>query len=263
MLHRELDVNTRSIPRNLDPVRQGAGGAVGPTGPAVLRDVLIQHGGAEVDTVLVTPGEISGVRGRSGERIVGRRCRGVLVPGDAQLLELVPAPDLARPLRRLQLHRLLPGLLLGMAVPVHRTVHVIGALRHREVSRHCPRTGSLDGQRAVLHPGVAILAPVLAPRVADHPVLALLRVGTPPNHTDNMVWDQTEPLGDAPRVLLQSHGIHLAGNGPTVVNLPHDGLPPHDHPVVPDGRVGVAIQCSTLLALTGPRDVLRGAREVG
>mmetsp|Transcript_96371 Transcript_96371/g.257781 ORF Transcript_96371/g.257781 Transcript_96371/m.257781 type:complete len:417 (-) Transcript_96371:144-1394(-) len=261
VLHRKVDVNPLRTAGDLDSVPQRRNSTMGPARPAILGDVLIEHGRAVVDAVLVAPGEVRGVRGRGHERVVGRGCGGVLVPHDPELLELLHAPDLAHPRGRLLQLLLLP--LLRMAIPVHRAVHIISPLRHREIRRHRPRTRSLDGQSPVLHPGVPVLPPVLPPGVPDHPVLALLGVGAPAHHADDVVGDQAEALRDASCVLLQPHGIHLACDGATVVDLPHHRLLAHDHTVVSDGRVRVPVQSSAMLAFARPRDVLWGAGEIG
>jgi hypothetical protein len=47
-----------SVASNLDSVLQSRDGTMRPAGAAVLRDVLIQHGGAIIYSILVAPVEI-------------------------------------------------------------------------------------------------------------------------------------------------------------------------------------------------------------
>mmetsp|Transcript_79550 Transcript_79550/g.223134 ORF Transcript_79550/g.223134 Transcript_79550/m.223134 type:complete len:201 (+) Transcript_79550:834-1436(+) len=98
VLHRRVDVDALSAPRDLHAVRQGGDGAVRPAAAAVLWDVLIARHAAVVHAVLVAPVEAVGELGPTQAQPVVRALRGrVPPPDDAELFDFLAAQQLAAP----------------------------------------------------------------------------------------------------------------------------------------------------------------------
>lgn len=60
MLNTQVDVSSFGFTGNFDTVSKGRDGSMSPAGTTILRNVLVAIHGAVVDTVLVTPRELSG-----------------------------------------------------------------------------------------------------------------------------------------------------------------------------------------------------------
>mmetsp|Transcript_11730 Transcript_11730/g.26759 ORF Transcript_11730/g.26759 Transcript_11730/m.26759 type:complete len:287 (-) Transcript_11730:227-1087(-) len=139
-------------------------------------------------------------------------------------------------------------------------VNLVAVLRGREGAGHGPRALILDKERALGHPDIAHLTPVLAPRVAHNPVEALRRVRAPADNGDDVIDALAHGLDDALLVVEERLGVDAARDGPALVDLLHHGISPADGAVVGDRGVGVVGEASAGATLLG--EAAAGACDV-
>mmetsp|Transcript_24068 Transcript_24068/g.72317 ORF Transcript_24068/g.72317 Transcript_24068/m.72317 type:complete len:382 (-) Transcript_24068:8-1153(-) len=146
-------------------------------------------------------------------------------------------------------------------------MRLVVELGRRESLNDRPRTLFLERKRALGHAHEAHLAPVLPPRIPHNPIKALLRIGAPTRHGDDVVHPSALCLNDAGLVIQQGDRVDAASNRAARINLLHHCRRAADGPVVGDRDIGVRNQRAARAALLGkasasPRHVNGFARGV-
>mmetsp|Transcript_8001 Transcript_8001/g.17565 ORF Transcript_8001/g.17565 Transcript_8001/m.17565 type:complete len:330 (-) Transcript_8001:200-1189(-) len=137
----------------------------------------------------------------------------------------------------------------GVAVgAILEAVNLVRKLWRGERTRHSPRARFLERERAGLDTHVAVLAPVLAPRIAHEPVKALSPVSPPADDGDNVVSAERALRGDARGVVDNRLSIDSARNGATRIDLLLHGGGTRDVAVVGDGCIREVGEPNALLA---------------
>mmetsp|Transcript_2896 Transcript_2896/g.8719 ORF Transcript_2896/g.8719 Transcript_2896/m.8719 type:complete len:236 (-) Transcript_2896:402-1109(-) len=130
----------------------------------------------------------------------------------------------------------------GLAIRAVLEAAVGEVIHDREVPGSRPTAPGLDVDRAELHLRPTHQAPVLPPRVPQVPILAVLRVGAPTRHGDDVVGHLARLRHDPAGVIYEGLRVYCAGDGAPVVDLRHHRLRALDAAVVRNRRVREGVQ---------------------
>merc|ERR1711988_1412177 len=121
-------------------------------------------------------------------------------------------------------HSSYDNLVRGLAIVTAFMAREVVVLLWSCVVRNGSPIATVEAQSAKLHANVAILSPELTPAIADNPILALLGVGAPANHRDDMVHIAFHACGDASLVVQKRACIDSASDRTPVEDLFHHGV---------------------------------------
>mmetsp|Transcript_24465 Transcript_24465/g.39161 ORF Transcript_24465/g.39161 Transcript_24465/m.39161 type:complete len:288 (-) Transcript_24465:533-1396(-) len=248
VLNRQLDIDSLCLSCNLDTISQSRNRAMCPTRPTILWNVLIQRDRTIVNTRLIAPRKLCGVRSAESLKfVVGRIRRRISVPNNTEFLYFFAGQQFAFPCLRCAGVDL-AGLFRGIAIrSIFIALVLIVFFGRGVIVHHCPCTRLLQCQSAMLHADVTLFAPILTPRISNNPIEAFFLVSTPSHHRNDMICHETETCRNASLIVFDGSCINSACNRTPIENFFLHRCLSRNGTVIRDRHVGVVRESDALL----------------